>query len=300
LGRSEAAEIARATDVIVHAAANTSFSATEAALFRDNVGGTTHVLELASQCARLSHVVLVSTASVAGTRTGEIREQIEPERPAVVTAYEDSKWQAEQAAASSGVPVRIARVGTCIGDGRSGYVHRIGALHQSLRWLARGLVPMVPGLADSRLDLISTDFAARWLARAASTPVRGIEVCHVTAGRSAAPLDELLRFAVEHINETRGRSGRRRIEMPVIVDAESFAMFHRLVAGTGDPVFRRVLQATASFFPVLLYPKRYTTREAERVWGGPFPDVDWRPMLARVIDFVLARRSSVPRELVHA
>ena len=62
-------------------------------------------------------------------------------------------------------------------------------------------------------------------------------------------------------------------------------LFRRSVAQSGDLLFTRVLESTAAFLPMLLYPKVYETARAEQCWGGPLPHPDWRPVLEKVIDF---------------
>ena len=135
-----------------------------------NVEGTRHVLAFAHRCPRLEQFLFVSTTCVAGTRTGVIHERLEDEPAAFLNPYERTKWEAERLAAAADLPVRIARLSTCIGDEQTGYVHRFGAIHQALRWLIRGLVPLVPAVEGSRVDLIATGVAARWIARAAEQP----------------------------------------------------------------------------------------------------------------------------------
>ncbi|MGH9147235.1 MAG: SDR family oxidoreductase [Vicinamibacterales bacterium] len=282
--------LAREIDVILHAAANTWFTASRADLHEVNVNGTRHLLRLAGRCRHLRQVLLVSTACVAGTRAGTIAEEISDERPDFVNFYEETKWQAERLAALAELPVRIARLSTCIGDGQTGFVQRFGAIHHSLRWFMRGLLPLVPGADGSRLDLIPTDLAARWLARAAGQTVDRIEVCQVAAGHQAIPLTELLKFVVQHLRL--GTSGWRghQIEAPTIVDAATFEVFERTAVQSGDPLFGRVLESVRSFLPALLYPKVYQTHRAEACWGGPLPLGDWRSTLGNVIDFVAAHR----------
>ena len=131
-------------DVVIHAAANTRFTAPDIDLHDANVQGTRRILRLASQCKRLRQLLLVSTTCVAGRRCGAIAERIEVEAPGFTNGYEQTKWQAEQLAASADLPVRIARLSTCLGDGNTGFVHRFGAIHFALHWFMRGLIPMVP------------------------------------------------------------------------------------------------------------------------------------------------------------
>ena len=278
----------RHVDVVIHAAANTRFAAPVGDLREVNVAGTRRVLELAQGCALLRQFLLVSTAYVAGKRTGTVCERLE-ERADFINPYEQTKWEAERLTAAAALPVRIARLSTCIGGERTGYVHRFGAIHQSIRWLTRGLVPMLPAADGSLVDLIATDVAARWLARAVARPVTNLDVCHVAAGPRAIPVLELIAVAVAHLRTTVSGWADGQIEAPVIVDAATFELFGRSVAQSGDALFGRVLESARSFFPTLLYPKVYDTTRAEALWGGPLPLSDWRSTIGKVIDFGIAR-----------
>jgi nucleoside-diphosphate-sugar epimerase len=277
--------LSTSVDVVIHAAANTRFSASLSDLRDVNVDGTRRVLALAHQCPRLQQFLLVSTTCVAGTRTGAIAERLHEEPGEFVNLYERTKWDAERLALAAALPVRIARLSTCIGGERTGYVHRFGAIHQSIRWLVRGLVPMLPAVDGSRVDLIATDVAARWIARAAARPAEGLEVCHIAAGDQAIAIRELIDAAVAHLRDRAAGWNCGQIEAPAIVDAVTFELFERSVGHSGDPLFARVLEGARSFFPSLLYPKVYQTAGAERLWGGPLPLSDWRSTLGKVIDF---------------
>jgi thioester reductase-like protein len=276
--------------VVVHAAANTRFTAPDDDLYEVNVRGTGRLLELAKRCPRLQQVLLVSTTCVAGTRTGAIAERVANVAPDFVNAYERTKWHAERLAMVTDLPIRIARLSTCIGDGHTGFVHRFGAIHYALHWLRRGLVPMVPGVDGSRVDLIPTDVAARWLARAVARPVERFEVCQVVAGKAAIPLDDLLKFVVDHLRVRDEGWARRQIDAPVVVDALTFKLFERTALRSGDPLFRRVLESVNAFLPSLLYPKAFQTEHADACWGGPLSLGDWRVTLQRVMDFTLGHR----------
>ena len=282
-------DLMRQVHVVIHAAADTRFAAPVDELRAINVEGTHRLLEFAARCARLQQLLFVSTACVAGTRTGLIAERLERQSNGFVNGYEQTKWEAEQVVAASDLPLRIGRLSTCLGGEQTGYVHRFGALHQTIRWLTRGLVPMFPAADGARVDLISTDVAARWLARAAACPPRGPEVCHVSAGDRAIAVQELVDAIVGYLRRTLPGWSSGQIAAPAIVDAETFALFERSVVQSGDVLFNRVLRATRTFLPALLHPKIYETACAEQVWGGALPSEDWRPTLERVIAFGCAR-----------
>lgn len=295
LNANDAAALSRDIRVIVHAAASTRFAASLDDLRAVNVHGTRRLLDFAGGCRRVEQFLFVSTVYVAGTLTGDIAEDTRAEPGSFVNAYERTKYEAERLVAAAGLPVRIARLSTCLGH-RSGYVHRFGALHQCLRWLVRGLVPVVPGTEDSRVDLMPTDAAGQWLARAASVPVRATEVHHVAAGAGAAPLTDLIHTAIDEVR----LHHTRWIEPPLITDAETYALFERTVAHSRDPLFARILHVAGSFFPTLVYPKVYQTRHAEQLWGGPLPVSDWQTTLRNVIAYGCSRDWHGPRAVEEA
>ena len=68
-------EILDRTNVIVHAAANTRFSASLDEARTVNLDGTKNLLAFASHCPRLKAFASLSTVHVAGKRTGTICEE---------------------------------------------------------------------------------------------------------------------------------------------------------------------------------------------------------------------------------
>jgi nucleoside-diphosphate-sugar epimerase len=274
--------LTRTVDVVVHAAASTCFTASVDRLRVVNVEGTAHVLDFATRCRSLQQFLLVSTVCVAGTRTGLIPERFEEEPPTFVNAYEQTKWEAERLVANSPLPARIARLAVCLGGEDNGYVHRFGALHHSMHWLMRGLMPMMPGVAGTTIDAIATDVPAKWIARAVLREVDALDVCHVAAGAGAPTLVELLEAAVERLRlHARGRP----LDAPLLVDRSTFDLFRRSVEQSGDAILGRVLDSAAAFLPLLLYPKVFATERAEQCWGGRLPHPAWQTVLGRTIDF---------------
>ena len=253
--------LAGSVDLVVHAAASTSLAGSVDRLREVNVGGTRHVLDFAARCRSFRQFLLVSTVCVAGTRTGSIPERFEEDPPSFVNFYEQTKWEAERLVATSSLPARIGRLSVCMGSQDTGYVHRFGAIHHSLQWLMRGLIPMMPGVSGSTIDIIANDVAAQWIARAALTEVERLDVCHVAAGIQAPTFVALLGATIERL---RLHSGGRPLDVPLIVDRQTFDLFRRSVERSGDLIFTRVLDAAAAFLPLLLYSKVFATERAEQ------------------------------------
>lgn len=150
----------------------------EAEIFETNVGGTRNALELARRCAISGSFNYVSTAYVAGSRTGAIAETIEP--AGTNNHYERSKIEAEAlVAAETAFPTRIFRPSIVIGHSRTmavcsgysglyGFMRRLRPVERILRRLQRGLESRMQLriVADpaAKLNLIPVDVVARQMA----------------------------------------------------------------------------------------------------------------------------------------
>jgi nucleoside-diphosphate-sugar epimerase len=264
-------------EIIIHAAADTSFTAPLDTLRRTNVEGTAQLLAFAGECPRLRRFIHLSTVCVSGKSTGLIGEASLPQ-PEFVNAYEQTKWEAEQLVLQAALPTEIVRLSTVVGRESDGRTVRLGALHHAMYWLWRGLIPMIPGEANARVDLISAEHAADAIVRLLREPVRSSSVHHIAAGQSAAPLGELLDvifaiFARHHAAWARGAIAR-----PDLADAKTWALFSAVIARSGDALFARVIHDAQSFLPGLLHPRTYATSR---------PAPHWRTVVERTVEHLI-------------
>jgi len=281
--------------LIVHSAACTAFRAPLAELRAVNVEGTRALLDFAGCCPHLRRFIHLSTTCVAGDREGFIAEAPIRPVPAFVNDYERSKWEAEALLLGSPLPVEIVRLAIVAGSATDGSVRRPGALHHTLHWLYHGLVPMMPGAPDARVDLISTEFAAGAVAALLAAPAQPGCIVHATAGEAAPRLGELLDhltglFARQHRGWARGSVAR-----PDIVDAATFALFEASVRQSGDALFRRICDDARSFLPGLLHPRVFASSLAPAA-----PRADWRTLADRVFTWLLAHDWGRTPTLPHA
>lgn len=277
------AQLSSEIEVIVHGAASTAFRAPLEELRRVNVEGTSRLLEFAHRCPRLQRFIHLSTTCVCGNQSGLIPERPLPRARAFVNPYEQSKWEAEQVVLESNLPVEIARLSIVAGSEIDGSVRRPGALHHTLYWFFKGLIPMLPGRETSQVDLISTEFAAKGIAALVAAAPEPGRIVHLASGRKAPCLRELLDFlgqlfAKHHHGWTSGA-----IAIPDIVDAETFAMFQDSARRSGDLIFQRVCDDAEAFLPGLLHPRLLATSFAHQI-----DQPDWRVLAERVFTWLQA------------
>jgi nucleoside-diphosphate-sugar epimerase len=156
-------------------------------IFAHNLGGTRHVIELACRSG-VAVLNYVSTAYVAGSRTGRILEAPPGADTVSNNSYEASKIAAEHAVASSGIATRALRPSVVVGHSKTaysvnasgyyGYIRRMRSYRRFLmRYDADALSRPVrlQAMRDCPIDLMPVDaVAAASVAISLSSPPGGI------------------------------------------------------------------------------------------------------------------------------
>jgi nucleoside-diphosphate-sugar epimerase len=240
---------------------------------RTNVEATRNVLAFAEQIPRLRRFGHVSTAFVAGKRTGRIFEdELEHDR-GFQNTYQQSKHEAERHVRrhADRLPVVVYRPSIVLdgpnAPGRS-------AFRYAFELVRRGHVSALPGSASTPVDLVTEDDAARAIARLACA-TNGSGAYHVAAGGRAPSLGEIVApYGVRFLDEeqfswtmSKWRHERRRLA--------------------------HVYDELASFIFELAYPKVFDTTEAEAALSGPVAVQD---SLASLLGETTATRERVRAE----
>lgn len=284
------ARLTRRLDGVVHAAADTCFSRSLADARATNRDGTLRVLELAER-ARVDRFAFVSTAFVAGRRTGVIPEAADPGSAGWVNAYERSKHEAETHVRASALPWVILRSSTIVCDDEGGHATQLNAVHRALLLFQAGLASLLPGSEDTPVDLVPGDYVADAVARLALDPDAERRTFHLCAGRGALPLGEMLDRCRAHWERDPAWRGRA-VARPALTDLPTYRLFERAVEETADARLRRITRSLSHFVPQLALPKRFDTAHADAALGHRAPPV--RRYWERVLDG-LAGRAAVRR-----
>jgi nucleoside-diphosphate-sugar epimerase len=280
LRRASRRAIAAEVDLVVHCAADTSFSQTLARARRQNRDGTRHVLEVAGDCRRLRHLVHVSTAFVAGRMTGSIAAEMHDGAAGFINAYEQSKHEAERHVRKSDLPWTIVRPSTVVCDGIDGVVRQVNAVHRALLLCRAGLASLVPGEEDTLVDLVTTDYVAGGIATLALRHEASQQAWHLCAGAGAMPLGELLDRSWTHWRRD-GRWERRGVARPALTRLPTYRLFEAAVEETGDARLRAITRSLTHFVPQLALPKLFETAATDSALGFAAPPVRsyWTAML---------------------
>jgi long-chain acyl-CoA synthetase len=177
---------------IVHAAADLRVDASVEDLRRTNVDGVAHILEFARSVRGLTRLVHVSTAYVAGGRTGTVGEDDLTHAFGFESPYEQTKYEGERLvrAASSELPVSIVRPAMIVGDSRTGDIKTFNTFYTPLRLLLSGKLRVIPASRRLRVNIVPVDYVADAIVRLAFEPAAVGLTFHLTTPTGELPTAE--------------------------------------------------------------------------------------------------------------
>lgn len=161
------ASLARDVRTVIHAAADVRFNQSLESVSAVNVAGTRAMLELAQECRRenpdFSHFAYVSTAFVAGRRTGVLDAETWGHGCGFKNTYEQSKHEAEGLVreASRELPTVIFRPSIVLGAADGSGAKRRDLLYPLVMAFAHWPFPVIGQDAHVRVDFVPVDFVAR-------------------------------------------------------------------------------------------------------------------------------------------
>jgi long-chain acyl-CoA synthetase len=217
------------------------------------------MLDLAHECAAagdgLRRFTYVSTAYVAGTRSGTVREDELAAGQDFRNAYEHSKHEAELLvqACRGELPVTIVRPSIVVGERGTGWTTSFNVMYGPLRAFSAGAYSIVPGRRRANVDIVTVDHLADAIIALAAAPEARDGTFHVVGGDNATTLGEMADLSAR-------RFGRR---MPRFVPPRIYRhAIQPLLLRRGDARRRKALRRTAIYLPYFSLRLRFDDRRA--------------------------------------
>ncbi|MFL5884343.1 MAG: SDR family oxidoreductase [Thermoleophilaceae bacterium] len=186
---------------------------------RVNVDGTGNVLELCAGCEKLERLNYVSTAYVAGTRTGVVYEHELSLGQGFKNHYESTKFQAELWVRQEldRIPTTIYRPAIVVGDSQTGETQKFDGPYYILRTLSRAGKGPIPqfGRAEAPFNVVPVDFIVDALQAAAKEPSALGQTLHLVDPEPVTAADLARILAREYL----GREPSMRVPPKLIETA---------------------------------------------------------------------------------
>jgi thioester reductase-like protein len=161
--------LAAETTSVFHLAAVYDLAVGAALAERVNVSGTQHIVEFTRRCTHLERHNYVSTAYVAGNRSGLVREEDLDAGQSFKNHYESTKFAAEVLVrnAMQEVPTTIYRPAIVVGDSRTGETQKFDGPYYMLRAIGVSVRRHMPiaqyGHGAAPFNVVPVDFIVNGL-----------------------------------------------------------------------------------------------------------------------------------------
>lgn len=185
LGDSDYERAAAEVETVHHLAAVYDLAVPLEIAQRVNVDGTGNVLDLCRRAEKLDRLNYVSTAYVAGVRTGVVYEHELSLGQRFKNHYESTKFQAEVWVRElmDEVPTTIYRPAIVVGDSRTGETQKFDGPYYLLRFISSSLQRGMPlaniGRGRTPFNVVPIDFIVDAMAALADLPEAVDETVHL-------------------------------------------------------------------------------------------------------------------------
>lgn len=291
----------------IHSAADINFRGKKAdASYRTNVTGSVEAIHLARRCS-IPYFLHISTAYVSGQREGLIMESLPEEQRAFNNVYESTKAEAEvmlaKFAREQNIHLSILRPSIIVGDSVYGYIPKFNTIYDFLLPLVRIRynidsekskggnissagngsihVPlMLPGIEETRLNLVPVDFVVKAVSDIAENEESGNLIYHIVDDNPSS-MREVIRYVSSILNLT-----GIRITSPE---------YYRQTAKSG--LDRSLIRLIRTYMGYTTSGAVYDASNLHQVLRGTFPFPDKGELFKSMIAFTLGRAAGVmPKE----
>jgi thioester reductase-like protein len=262
---------------VIHSAASVRFDMTLDEARRVNAGGARNLLALGAEAARrgtLRSFAHVSTAFVAGCRSGLVREDELEAGQRFRNSYERSKCEAEALvrARAADLPTVILRPSIVVGDSRTGVTTSFNTIYWPLRAYAQRRWRLAPARPGTVVDMVPVEFVAEAVTHLAWEPRATGRCFHLCAGPNrSATIAEIAESAARFF----------QVPPPRFVNPALFlAVLRPILMATLWGRRRRLLRTGRFYRPYLDMQLEFDTSQAD----GMLAPAGIRP--PRVMDYL--------------
>ncbi len=270
---------------IIHTAADFHFVSFDK-LKKPNIQGTANVLEFAKKVnsdhhlERFSHV---STAYVAGGKTGVVREEDLTEEFGFSTDYERTKYEGETLvqAAKKDFPISIFRPPMVVGDSKTGAIKTFNTIYFPLRLYLTGKLRFLPAGRSFKINMVPVDYVAKAIAKLTFDVRADGLTFHVVSPHESLPqLGEIMDFVKDWAKDNLGIKLPSPLYIPMSVSStRSLIKIQRFLTRKDSKVF----DALISLAPYFSENRRLDRSNIDKLLG-PF-EFKWREIMPKLLDY---------------
>ena len=275
----EASGVLNTVTHFIHCAAETGVQKSKDELWRINVEGTRHMVQLAKSLPRLQRFTYVSTAYVAGTRSGCIKEDDDlPTR--FYSLYEQSKAEAERVVRASDLPLTVCRPGMIVGNSKTGRTRNFNTVYYVLKLMLQGKLWCLPVSSEQTVNVVPVDDVARRIVALTLHPEAEGKTFHLTLPPDSLPkVGEL----VAEVRAWANDNLRQRIRRPLCVPMPFLRAIGKRYNAGKEAKSRSLASNLTALMPYFLDDHVFDRCNTRRLTGDDYRP--WRDYLPVLLSF---------------
>ena len=270
---------------IIHTVADLRLHAPIEELRKTNLVGTRNLLKLAQQASkkgkfyRFSHI---STAYVAGKRSGTVFEEDLTDKYGFWSNYEKSKYESEKAVKESDLPYSIFRPGMIVGNSKTGEIKTFNTLYVLLRLYLTKKLKFIPTSSSLTLNPVPVDYVANSIRKLTFNPQAEGRTFHLTAPKSKLPkIKELLE------KTRKWAQNILFVELPSPIFIPLSKYIQKISPPSHENRKPGILNILFTLAPYLDEKRRFNRENVQEFLGSY--DLDWKDYLPHLLEYAVYR-----------
>ena len=255
---------------------------------KTNVRGTSNILDLAKEASKHHHLERfshISTAYVAGGRTGSISETELSDKYGFFSTYEQSKYEGEVLVktAKDELPLSVFRPSMIIGDSQTGAIKTFNTFYYPLKLYLQGKRRFMPISRSLRINAIPVDYVAEAVTKLTFDPEAvGLTFHLVAPYQSLLTVGQLLDI-VQKWSKTELYF---RLPRPICIPMSASSMktvikLQRFFQRRG----RRTSDALIALAPYFSENRQFQRENTDRLLGAYNPQ--WKEILPHLLEYAV-------------
>lgn len=285
LNNNDYQKLVQKTTHIIHAAANTTPNLSLEDLRKINVTGTANVIEFAkavNQNHGLARLSYVSTAYVAGKRTGAIKENDLTDEPGFCSNYEQTKYESELLIdkVKHDLPVSVFRPSLVVGHSQTGYVKTFNTVYYLLKLYFFGKLRFIPVDSKFKVNLVPVDYVAKAVTNLTFNDGACGLTFHLTASEEKMPT------AQELVSLAQKWAKKMGLKLPKVMFVPSkgyVVQSYIQVKNLFNSSDKKTQDAFKVLTPYFSQKQDFKRENVEKLFGEY--SFDWREMLPNLLEF---------------
>jgi long-chain acyl-CoA synthetase len=271
---------------VIHTAADWRLVSLEE-IRKTNVQGTANVLEVAKEANRrhsLERFSHISTAYVAGGRTGVVSETDLTDEFGFFTPYEQSKYEGEVLvqAAKNELPITVFRPSMIVGDSQTGAIKTFNTFYYPVKLYLTGKRRFMPVGGSLRINVIPVDYVAEAVTKLTFDPNAVGLTFHLLAPNQSLMtvgglLDFLQKWAKTKLNI--------KLPEPFCIPMSASSMKAVIKFQRAFQRNHRVSDALIALAPYFSENRQFQRTNTDNLLGAYNPN--WMEILPRLLEFAV-------------